>query len=147
MTTSNIALLDTNILVYAADTSSLFHEDSLLLREKGLKGELSFCICPQTLTEFFAIVTDSKRVSKPRTQKEALEEIEKYLSSKTILKIYPGPEVIETMINLLKKYKVTKQKIFDLQLVATMLSNNVTQIYTYNKGDFSKFEEITVLSP
>jgi predicted nucleic acid-binding protein len=112
-----------------------------------LKGELSFCICPQTLTEFFAIVTDSKRVSKPRTQKEALEEIEKYLSSKTILKIYPGPEVIETMINLLKKYKLTKQKIFDLQLVATILSNNVTQIYTYNKGDFSKFKEITVLSP
>ena len=63
MTTSNIALLDTNILVYAADKSSLFYEASLLLREKGLKGELSFCICPQTLIEFFAIITDSKRVT------------------------------------------------------------------------------------
>jgi len=100
MTTSNIALLDTNVLVYAADKSSPFHEASLLLREKGLRGELSLCICPQTLTEFFAIVTDAKRVSEPRTQKEALGEIEKYLSLKNILKIYPGPEVIEIMIDL-----------------------------------------------
>ncbi|MGA1874777.1 MAG: type II toxin-antitoxin system VapC family toxin [bacterium] len=147
MTTSNIALLDTNILVYAADKSSPFYKASLLLREKGLRGELSFCICPQTLTEFFAIVTDFKRVSKPRTQREALSEIEKYLFSKNILKIYPGPEVVEIMIDLLKKYKITKQKIFDLQLVATMLSNNINHIYTYNSKDFSMFKEITTLSP
>lgn len=147
MTTSNIALLDTNILVYAADKSSPFYQNSLLLREKGLKGEISLCICPQILTEFFAIVTDSKRVSKPRTQKDALVEIEKYLSSKNILKIYPGPEIFERMIDLLKKYKITKQKIFDLQLVATMLCNDITQIYTHNKSDFLKFKEITVLSP
>lgn len=125
MIISNLALLDTNILVYATDKSSPFHETSLSLREKGLSGDLSFCICPQTLTEFFAIITDSKRVNNPRTQKEALGEIEKYLSSKNIFKIYQGPEVIEIMINLLKKYKFAKQKVFDLQLVATMLSNRL----------------------
>lgn len=147
MTTSNTFLLDTNILVYAADQSSPFYKDSLLLRERGLKGELSLCICPQTLTEFFAIITDSKRVSKPRTQKEALGEVKKYLSSKNILMIYPGPEIIEIMIDLLKRHKITKQKIFDLQLVATMLSNGVNQIYTYNKKDFLKFKEIKVFNP
>lgn len=56
MTTSNTFLLDTNILVYAADQSSPFYKDSLLLRERGLKGELSLCICPQTLTEFLPLL-------------------------------------------------------------------------------------------
>lgn len=147
MITSRIAFLDTNILVYAADASSPFYESSVTLREKGLRGEISLCVCPQTLAEFFAIITDPKRVNKPRTQKEALSEIEKYLSLKNILKIYPGPEVIELMIELLKKYKIKKQKIFDLQLAATMLSNNVRYIYTYNTKDFLLFKEMETLKP
>ena len=38
-------------------------------------------------------------------------------------------------------------EIFNLQLVATMLSNSVTRLYTYNQSDFSQFKEIEVLLP
>lgn len=147
MTTSETGLLDTNILVYAADETSPFYQAAKALRDKGLKGEVPVCICPQVLNEFFAIVTDPKRVSNPRTQKEALLEMEKYVSSKNILKIHPGPAIIEKILDLLKRYEITKQEIFDLQLVATMLSNNITRLYTYNQDDFSIFTEIEVLSP
>lgn len=74
-------------------------------------------------------------------------EIEKYYISKSILKIYPGPDIIERTLDLLRQYEVTKQEIFDLQLVATMLANNVTRLFTYNKDDFSKFKEIEVINP
>lgn len=147
MTISEISLLDTNILVYAADETSAFYQTAKTLRDKGLKGEITLCICPQVLNEFFAIVTDPKRVANPRTQREAVAEVEKYLTSKNMLKIYPGPEIIGKTLDLLKNYEITKQEIFDLQLVATMLLNNVTRLYTYNPGDFSKFKEIKVLSP
>ncbi len=72
MITSETCLLDTNILVYAADETSPFHQDAKALREKGMKGEMSLCICPQVLSEYFAIITDPKRVNEPRTQKEAV---------------------------------------------------------------------------
>ncbi|MCP4268792.1 MAG: PIN domain-containing protein [Candidatus Brocadiaceae bacterium] len=147
MITSDTCLLDTNILVYAADETSPFHQDAKVLREKGINGEVSLCICPQVLSEYFAIITDPKRVNEPRTQKEAVFEMEKYYSSKNILKIYPGSGVMEKTLDLLKRYNITKQTIFDLQLVATMLSNNVTNIYTLNQADFSKFIEIEVLTP
>lgn len=147
MITSKISLLDTNILLYAADDASPFHQKTITLRNKGLKGEIPLCICPQILSEFFAVITDPKRVGNPRTQKETMFEIEKYLSAKNILKIYPGSEIIEQTLILLKHYKVTKQEIFDLQLVATMIANNITHIYTYNHSDFSKFKEIEILSP
>ena len=88
MTTSETSLLDTNILVYAADETSPFHPAAKAIRKKGLRGEISLCICPQVLTEFFAIVTDSKRVSNPRTQEEAQIEIVKYTHSENFLKIY-----------------------------------------------------------
>lgn len=76
-----------------------------------------------------------------------MAEMEKYLHAKNILKIYPGTEIIEKTLELLKRYKITKQEIFDLQLVATMLSNNITRLYSYNQADFSKFKEIVVLTP
>ena len=40
MITSETCLLDTNILVYAADDTSPFHQDAKALREKGMKGEM-----------------------------------------------------------------------------------------------------------
>ncbi len=147
MITPETGLLDTNVLVYAADEASPFHQATSTLREKGLKGEISVCLCPQVLNEFFAIVTDPRRVSNPISQKDALLEMEKYFYSKNILKIHPGPEIIERTLDLLAQHEITKQEIFDLQLVATMLSNNVTRLYTYNRDDFVKFKEIEVLAP
>lgn len=147
MITSEVSLLDTNVLVYAADETSPFHQKALTLREKGLRRELPICICPQVLNEFFAIVTDPKRVSNPRTQEEARLEMEKYFHAKNIINIYSGPGVFEKILDLLKRYAIVKQEIFDLQLVATMLSNNITRLYTFNLDDFSKFKEIEVLSP
>jgi len=63
------------------------------------------------------------------------------------LKIYPGPDIIERSLELLRRYEITRQEIFDLQLVATMLSNNVTRLYTFNQEDFSKYKEIEVIVP
>ncbi|MHB8579130.1 MAG: type II toxin-antitoxin system VapC family toxin [Ignavibacteriaceae bacterium] len=61
MITSEIAFLDANILIYAANKNSPFHKVAVTLREKGLEGEISLCLSPKTLNEFFASVTDSKR--------------------------------------------------------------------------------------
>lgn len=34
-----------------------------------------------------------------------------------------------------------------VHLVATMLSNGLTRLYTFNREDFSRFKEIEVLTP
>jgi len=51
------------------------------------------------------------------------------------------------MFDLLKQHEVTRQDIFDLQLIATMLVNHVTRLYTYNQDHFSKFKEIEAMRP
>lgn len=147
MITSETALVDTNVLVYAADGTSLFHQSSKHLRDKGLRGEVSLCVFPQIFSEFFAITTDPRRVTNPRAQEEAIAEIEKYLREEHLLKLYPGPDIIEIMLDLLRRYEIRRQEIFDLQLVATMLSNNIKRIYTFNRGHFEKFTEIEASEP
>jgi predicted nucleic acid-binding protein len=59
MITSDTAVLDTNVLVYAADGTSAFHQSSKHLRDSGIQGEVSLCIFPQIFSEFFAVITDS----------------------------------------------------------------------------------------
>ena len=147
MTISELAFIDTNVLVYAADQTSPFHEPSRSLRDQGVQGEIALGISPQILMEFFAVVTNPKRVQNPRSPGEAIAEIEKYIQSPQIHKLHPGPDILERSVALLKKYQVSQQEVFDLQLVATMLSNNVKRIYTYSQNHFAKFTEIEVLTP
>ncbi|MGB9622729.1 MAG: type II toxin-antitoxin system VapC family toxin [Candidatus Bathyarchaeia archaeon] len=111
MTISNVfALLDTNVLVYAADESSPFHQRSKNLRDKGLIGQIPLCVCPQVLMEFFAIITDPRRVENPREPMEAIEEIEKYLLLKNIMKIYTREDTFQITINLLKNIVLRGRK-------------------------------------
>jgi len=147
MTTSELALLDANILIYNHQALSKFHPPSKALLEKGLVGEVKLCVCPQVLLEFFSVVTNPRRVTSPINSEEATEEINRYLRAKNILKIYPKDDILDITVELLKKYGAKENEIFDLQLAATMLSNNVTRLYTYNQGDFSKFKEIEALTP
>lgn len=74
-------------MVYAADVSSPFYEVVRTLRDKGLKGEIVLCVCPQVLNEFFAVVTNPRRVTHPIAPQEAMEEVKKYLRSAHILKM------------------------------------------------------------
>lgn len=37
--------------------------------------------------------------------------------------------------------------LFDIQLIATMLGNGITRIYTLNRDDFVPFSELEVIAP
>jgi len=95
-------------------------------------------VFPQIFSEFFAVITDSRRVSNPRTQEEAAIEIENYLQAEYLLKLYPGPDVMDIMLDLLRRYEVKRQEIF---------SNNIKRIYTFNREHFDRFAEIDALKP
>jgi predicted nucleic acid-binding protein len=82
MTTSKFALIDTNVLIYAADSFSPFYQQAKAIRDKGVNGELNLCLCPQVLNEFFATVTNGKRVVNAISQDEALEEIKNIIRRK-----------------------------------------------------------------
>lgn len=85
-------LLDSNILVYADQEEEEHHLVAKALRDQGQQGEISACIAPQVLSEFFAIVTRTgkHRASRPLSPAEAAEEVQKYDDFAPI----PGIEVL-----------------------------------------------------
>ncbi len=81
------------------------------IKESGKnKGEISLCITPQVLLEYFAVVTSSKRVAKPIEPKQAIEEITKYFKAENIMKIYPKEGRFEKIIDLSKNIRFEARK-------------------------------------
>lgn len=140
----NNVLFDSNILIYAHDTSSPFHEKSMQAIKSSLKFEDVF-FSTQNYLEAFRIWT--QKIPKPITGKQAWQIIQYYLSHSSITTIYPSIKMVSKLHELTDKYEISGVHIFDAQLVATMLEHNVKTIYTENIKDFIKFKEISVVNP
>jgi hypothetical protein len=78
---ANRVAVDANILVYAVYRDTPQHAASRAWLERAVRGEVKICLTSQVLAEFFAIVTNPKRVSDPRTPDDAVTAIEAALES------------------------------------------------------------------
>jgi len=143
----DLVLVDTNVLVYALYRECEHHEHCRRLLDQAQAGRLDLCIAPQNLSEFYAIVTDPRRVAIPRQPAEALDAIEHMLEMPGMTLLATPTDVVQRWVALARRHPATRGAVFDLQLVATMLGNDVRKIYTYDRSDFEPFDEIEVLAP
>ena len=139
-------LIDTNILVYAYNEDVEFHEEALKIIEDALNKNINAVIADKNLFEFFAIITDDRRVENPITIEEAIEIINLLINS-NIKILYSSPFVLSKILELAEKYKIKKQEIFDIGLIALMIENKIDTIITANERHFKNIKEISVLNP
>ena len=142
----DLALVDTNVLVYALYPESEHHAASRSLLDQAQAGPTAICLVPQILTEFYAVVTNAKRVTAPRQAEEALDAIEKILGMPGMILLPVPGDLVSRWVCLVRKYRVTGAAVFYLQLVATMLGNGVKKIFTFNRDHFDRFDEVEVSS-
>lgn len=102
-TVSKMVLLDTNVLVYALDEESPLHERSRVVVGRAANGDGSYCISSQTLSEFFSVVTNPRRVKKPRSATEAVDAIEKFLALPGMTLLSVPPEVTTRWLMLIRQ--------------------------------------------
>ncbi len=140
------SLIDTNVLVYAFNPSAPFHLPAREIVEKALNGDMDAAIADKNLYEFYAIVTDARRVQKPVSIEKAIELIELIQNSQIKL-VYSARRTVTKALELAKAYQIFRQEVFDLVLVAIMLENNIQTIVTANDKHFGKIKEIAVINP
>lgn len=71
-----LAMLDTNILVYAYYEDAPQYPAAFPLLDRAQEPGALVCVSPQVLAEFYAVITNPRRVSAPFTPDEALAESE-----------------------------------------------------------------------
>ena len=147
MPTSDLALVDTNVLVNSVYEGAEHFAPSRALLDRAKAVGASLCVLPQNVAEFFAAVTNPKRVTEPKTAEEALDAIDEFLELPGI-ELLPVPaDVVPRLLSLIRANPVTGLRVYDLHLVAAMLGSGVTRIYTFNARDFARFSELEVLTP
>lgn len=130
-------LVDTNILVYASDEDSIFQSKAQNFLENFLVENRSY-LAIQNLTEYYAIVTNAKRIKHPLSQLQALSAIESFLHSNLFRIVYTTQNTLARVINILKKFHVKAEEIHDVHLVAVMMDNNINTIYTADTKVFTR---------
>ncbi|MCL0057703.1 PIN domain-containing protein [Dehalococcoidales bacterium] len=147
MKAGEIAFVDTNILAYALDTESLFHLKAIDLVNRAGRGEIRICISPQVAGELYATITNPRKVSHHLSPDEAVEIVRSIWEAENIQKLYPKESTLKLTLDLVKRYQLRALDFFDAQIVATMLENGLTTLYTVNEDDFAIFEEIKAVNP
>jgi predicted nucleic acid-binding protein len=138
-------IVDANVLVYAMDADAPQHAASRALLDAARDSSTTLYATSQILCEFYSIVTNARRVPRPRSPDDALRAISGLL---TFLQVLPVPaRAVEGWLGLLRRHPVTGGDVFDLQIVATMQANGIQRIYTFNTGDFEIFPELVVVTP
>ena len=134
-------LIDSNILVYSINTSSPKHKRSQDFLKKNL-GNLD--VAHQNIIETIRVLTHT-RFPKPMGIREAIIAIENILKASSL--ISPDYRTIHIALALIKRHKLSSNRVFDAYLVATALSNDINVVATDNVKDFRKFTEIRIINP
>ena len=127
-------ILDANVLAYAMNADAPQHVASRTLLEAARDPSTRLYVTSQILCEFYSVITNPRRVAAVSSPPQALRILSAWLA-------LPG------WMELLRRRPVIGGNIFDLQLVATMLANDVHRIYTFNTRDFEVFPELAVVTP
>lgn len=141
--------LDTNLLVYAHNTASPFHPRAKtfiekVMNEQNAEGTLSICIPGQVLLEFLNVIT-RHQLESPLPLHDATRLVQAYMDSGAAI-LYPKSTQLSTLLDLLKSV-TTRQKIFDVALVATLKDHGISGLYTVNTSDFEQFKFLDVKNP
>lgn len=136
------ALLDTNVLVHAANSSSPLQASAAQLVERGLRDAGRYCISPQNLVEFAAVVTRPRLVQKPLPMPELARMVRTLYDSRRLSKIYPKRGTVMRAIAEGSALAITGPAWYDLFLAVTMRDAGVEVIIT---EDFRHFRRLPFL--
>jgi len=134
-------LLDTNIIVYSLDKKSSKNYTATNYIKRNAEN---LAITHQNINEALRVLTHPKHL-KPMNIESAIKAITEIAEGLSI--IFPKENTIFITLELLKKYKIRSNHVFDAYLAATMLSNGIEEIATDNEKDFSTIKEVKVLNP
>ena len=134
-------LCDSNILIYAINVRSPKHNQA----QAFVTNHQSELVCAhQNILETLRVLTHST-YPHPMTLPDGIEATDSIVNNLKILS--PTIETYTIAHELLQRFPNKSNHIFDLYLVATMLSHDISTIATDNTKDLALFEGISVFNP
>ena len=137
------SFLDTNVLVYAYDSSEKDkHECAKRLLSEIYSKRRRVVLSTQTLSEFFTTVT--KKIANPLPLEKAQGIIQDIVDFEQFRKVSISPQ---TVLDAIEIQDISKTSYWDALIAATMKEQRVFEILTEDVEDFKKVQGIIAKNP
>lgn len=138
--------LDTNLLVYAHREDSAWHDRAAATLRELAEGRAQWAIPWPCLHEFLAIVTHP-RIYRPATpRKRAIEQVDAWLESPSLVALAEGDSYWTSLRQLLAGARVAGPQVHDARIAALCLAHGVRELWTADR-DFSRFGKLRTRNP
>ena len=138
-------IVDANILLYAVDVSSEFHERARTWLEEALNGPARVGMPWPTLTAFLRISTHPRAARSPLTAREAWDFISDWLEANPSWIPLPGARHAEVFRRLTVDGSLQGNLVSDAHLAALALEHGVGVCSA--DSDFARFPELDWFNP
>lgn len=139
-------LIDTNILVRAADPTSPLQTQATNAVGNLVAAGNEVYLTAQNLIEFWSVAT---RPALSNGLGWPVPHTDQYIQQlhSTFLFLEDTPDVFTYWRILVTTYGITSKRVHDARLVAVMLAHGVTHFLTFDTDDFKTFTNITLVHP
>jgi predicted nucleic acid-binding protein len=142
----NLHLLDTNILLRIADTSSPQHPLVLAAITNILSKGDKCVITSQVLIEFWVVATRPVEVNGLGwTPQETTQKIRQFIAQFRFLE--ETKEIFTNWHQLVTTHNIKGKRTHDVRLLAIMTVYNIPYLLTLNPNDFIPLPDITIIQP
>jgi predicted nucleic acid-binding protein len=139
--------LDTNILVALAAKEHVFHDRAHAVFDPLFVAGEEYALTPDVLCEFLHAVTDARRVARPLSMSEALNEARALWAARECVRLFATPESVELCFDWMNRFQLGRKRILDTQLAAILHAHGVRRLFTSNPDDFKVFGVFELLVP
>lgn len=138
--------IDSNILIYGLNSTSIFHQSAANFLIQTL--DVGFVVTPQIILESYNVLVDSKKTNIPLSPSQAHTALASIYEYPTCSLIIPNNQTTINTLALAEKYSIGGQQlIYDCFLACVLLENQIEILYTANISDFSKYPFLKIINP
>ncbi|MEH2085741.1 type II toxin-antitoxin system VapC family toxin [Nostoc sp.] len=137
--------LDTNILVYASQIQSPFHQAAMETIQGFYDAGVDLWISRQVLREYLATLTRPQQFTNPLPIAIVIQDL-RYLYNRFRV-AEDSFQVTERLLALMEEIPSGGKQVHDANIVATMLVYDIPQLLTHNIGDFARFSRLITVLP
>lgn len=138
--------VDANILIYAHRKDSPFHDTAARCVRTLGQGSATWAIPWPCLHEFLAIVTHPRVFSPATPLSLALDQIDAWLESPTLILLAESAVHWTVLRALLVSSRVTGPRVHDARIAALCSQHGVRELWSADR-DFGRFPEFRVVNP
>jgi len=138
--------IDTNILVYAHRAGTRWYEPASRALSHLAEDGRSWAIPWPCIGEFFSAVTGTRVFDKPSPPEVALNQIDIWLESPTIVLLGETAGTWPLLRNLLATANVTGPRVHDGRIAAICVAHGVRELWTADR-DYGRFPSLRTRNP